>query len=223
MAKKPRPKRVSTRTPAPTDPFAVRGHSFTPELLASGRRRYEQTDETITSLAIDFGVHRITFQRLADRAGWVRHVRVPLDLPVAAKLLGEAEALEASTLPCSGLLSLPPPERGRSPAEAAGEGGRVGVNSSAEATPHPRPLPTRACARARASAAREGRGGHPRAPACRRAGGACRGRNHALSDENAAATSAGRRAHRAHAREPHRNLAQTATAAMRHAATRTAR
>ena len=40
-------------------------------------------------------------------------------------------------------LALPPLERGRSPAEAASEGGRVGVNGDAGSDPHPNPPPFR--------------------------------------------------------------------------------
>jgi len=95
-----------------------RRYGYTPELIADGRRRYEQTDETITSIAADFGVHKTTLQRLANRAGWVRHAPPPRDLPAAAKLAAQAEALQgqgaAARLTSAGTASpFPPPERGR--------------------------------------------------------------------------------------------------------------
>ena len=70
---------------------------FAAELLADGRRRYEQTSESLDSIAVNFGIHRTTFMALARREGWVRHVPVPRKLPPTARLSAEVEALEAST------------------------------------------------------------------------------------------------------------------------------
>ena len=47
--------------------------TYTPALLANGRYRYEQTDESLISIASDFGVNRNTFRALAVRQGWVRY------------------------------------------------------------------------------------------------------------------------------------------------------
>jgi hypothetical protein len=113
-------------------PPLSRRYSYTPELLASGRHRYERSEETITSIAVDFGIHKTTLQRMARRLGWVRYVAPVRDLPAAARLLAETEALEVSQ---GAATSLPLPERGRSPAAAEGEGGRVGVEAGAEVTP----------------------------------------------------------------------------------------
>ncbi len=83
---------MAKRTRAARGP-SPRRYTYTPELLASGRARYEESDETITAIAADFGVHKTTFQRMANRLGWLRHVAPARDLPVAARLAAEAEAL----------------------------------------------------------------------------------------------------------------------------------
>jgi hypothetical protein len=70
-----------------------RRYGYTPELLADGCRRYEQTDERVVDIAADFGCHKTTLQRLANRAGWLRHAPPPRDLPAAAKLAAAAEVL----------------------------------------------------------------------------------------------------------------------------------
>ena len=67
--------------------------TYTPELLANGRYRYERTDESLISIASDFGVHRNTFSALAVREGWDRYKRPPRDLSPAAKLLAQANDL----------------------------------------------------------------------------------------------------------------------------------
>jgi hypothetical protein len=46
-----------------------RRYSYTPELMADGRRRYEQTEDRIPDIAADFGIHPTTFLRLAKREG----------------------------------------------------------------------------------------------------------------------------------------------------------
>ena len=69
--------------------------TYTPELLANGRRRFEHTEESVTSIAADFGIHHYSLIRLAKREGWVRHERVQHALPRAARLLAQAEALAA--------------------------------------------------------------------------------------------------------------------------------
>jgi hypothetical protein len=100
---------ASTEAPPPELPArraVVR--SYTPELLAEGRRRFEETDEPITAIAADFGIVPRSFSRLARREGWVRKARAPRDLPVATRLLAQAETLEARAL-----------ERARNPEGAA--------------------------------------------------------------------------------------------------------
>jgi len=94
-----------------TRAVSARRYDFTPELLADGRHRYEHTDETITSIAFDFGVHKSTLTRLATREGWVRYVRPPRDLPQAKKIRISVEALAqgqgAGTKPQTSLEEIP--------------------------------------------------------------------------------------------------------------------
>ncbi len=87
----------------------TRRRRYTPDLMADGRRRYEQTPEPVEAIAFDFGCHKATLQRLANREGWVRFAPPPHDLSPAAKLMRAAERLA--------------------------EGGRVGVPGALEATP----------------------------------------------------------------------------------------
>ena len=91
---RPRPK----RKPAYRKPRRMSGPigvpiTYTPELLANGRYRYERTDESLISIASDFGVHRNTLRALVDREGWVRYKQPPRDLSPAAKLLAQANDL----------------------------------------------------------------------------------------------------------------------------------
>ena len=104
MAKRARARRSSMPSP--------RRYTYTPELLASGRHRFEHTTDSIPDIAVDFGIHKTTLLRLAKREGWVRYVASPRDLPAAVKLARQAEAL------AGGQGALTPPARGRSPAEA---------------------------------------------------------------------------------------------------------
>ena len=67
---------------------------YTPELLENARYRFEETDETLTSIAAELGVHRNTLRLLALRMSWKRYVP-PRDLSPAAKLLVEAKRLTA--------------------------------------------------------------------------------------------------------------------------------
>lgn len=71
--------------------------TFTPELMESGRYRYEQTDEFVHLIAQDFGVSRCHFDRLVTRWGWMkRKDRPPRGLPPAQRILKEAkEAVQA--------------------------------------------------------------------------------------------------------------------------------
>ena len=90
--------RVKRRPRPHRKPTSIRGPvgvpiSYTPELLADGRYRYEQTDESLISIASDFGVNRNTFRALAVREGWVRFKPPPRDLSPAAKLLAQADDL----------------------------------------------------------------------------------------------------------------------------------
>src|SRR4051794_25088621 len=75
-----------------------RRYTYTPELLADVRRRYEETEEPVVDLAADCGIHPTTFQRMANREHWQRHQPSPRGLSPAAKLAAEAEALAQTPL-----------------------------------------------------------------------------------------------------------------------------
>jgi hypothetical protein len=92
--------------------------TYTPELLANGRRRFEHTDESVTSIAADFGIHHYSLIRLAKREGWVRHARPQRTLPRAARLLAQAEALGAQ----AAAEAPPPPIPPHHSLRARGEG-----------------------------------------------------------------------------------------------------
>jgi hypothetical protein len=47
-----------------------RRYTYTPELMASGRHRYEHTADTITDIAVDFGIHKTTLQRPTGSTRW---------------------------------------------------------------------------------------------------------------------------------------------------------
>jgi len=98
----PRPlaKRTGARKRAYTHAHlpVSRRYTYTPELLADGRRRYERTDEPIVGIAADFGIHKTTFQRMAKREGWVRFAPPPRDLSPAARLARAAEKLELASI-----------------------------------------------------------------------------------------------------------------------------
>src|SRR6185503_7068355 len=97
-------------------PYVPVHRTYTPELLASGQRRYEDTDEPVAAIAADFRIHAGSLRRLARELGWVRFDRGPRELPVASRLLAKAEALEQAlergTLPAGDettpSLALPP-------------------------------------------------------------------------------------------------------------------
>ncbi|MCW5691140.1 MAG: hypothetical protein KIT48_02125 [Pseudolabrys sp.] len=98
---KPGSKRVAMPSPVPA-PRRKRGgvvsvpKTYSTELLANGRHRYEQTDEPIAAIAADFRIHPGSLRRLAQRLGWVRFGMAPKQLPVAARLLVQAEQLAAA-------------------------------------------------------------------------------------------------------------------------------
>jgi transposase-like protein len=65
--------------------------TFSPELIENGRRRYEESDEPVRSIALDFGVHEGTFFRYVTRWGWQkRGARPPRTLSPVMQLLEEA-------------------------------------------------------------------------------------------------------------------------------------
>jgi hypothetical protein len=99
--------------------------TYTPELLASGRHRYENTPEPVASIAADFGIQPYSLRRLAKNKGWVRYQFAPRDLPVARRLLAQAEALESEALKSEAL------EADRASAEASAQPPEGADNRSA--------------------------------------------------------------------------------------------
>jgi hypothetical protein len=77
-------------------PYVPIHRTYTPELIANGRRRYEETAEPVSAIAADFRIHPGSLRRLAGQLGWVRFGMQARDLPEASRLLAQAEALEAS-------------------------------------------------------------------------------------------------------------------------------
>jgi len=59
--------RAPARKPARAQPPSPRRYVYTPALLAHGRHRYEHTEDSIPDIALDFGIHKTTLQRLAKR------------------------------------------------------------------------------------------------------------------------------------------------------------
>ena len=72
----------------------TRRRTFTPELLAYTRQRFEQTEDPFCEIAADLGVHRNTLRNIATSEGWTRYVPLPRGLPATVKILMQAEALE---------------------------------------------------------------------------------------------------------------------------------
>jgi hypothetical protein len=68
--------------------------TYTPELLANGRRRYERTSEPVAAIAADFRIHPGSLRRLAGQLGWVRFNMAPRGLPQGSRLVAQAEELE---------------------------------------------------------------------------------------------------------------------------------
>jgi len=75
---------------------------YTPELMADGQYRFEETDEPVPSIAADFDILTTSFWRLAQREGWKRRKRSPRDVPNAARILKEVEAMEQGAVHAPG-------------------------------------------------------------------------------------------------------------------------
>ncbi len=118
-----------------TRAIEARRLKFTPELLGNVRRRFEGSDEPLSTMAADLGCCKTSLRGIAKREGWVRYAAPPRDLSPAARLLERAEELAGQG---GAALFSPPP---------CGEGLGVGVVvecgdvSSPTATPLPDPPP----------------------------------------------------------------------------------
>jgi len=73
--------------------------NLTAELKADVRRRYEQTEESLSTMAADLGCCHETVRNIAKREKWVRYVPPPRGLSPAARLRIKAEALAAQQSP----------------------------------------------------------------------------------------------------------------------------
>jgi phage terminase large subunit-like protein len=88
------------RQPMPFPPNKDPTHGFSPEALEDIRRRYEETDETMTSIALDYGRSRKTIFNLANDQRWkLRKDRPPRGLPPALKLYKEVTGALAQQAP----------------------------------------------------------------------------------------------------------------------------
>lgn len=67
----------------------------TPELVRVLRQRYEETDQSLTSIAAEFAMSIRTLGRMRLVEGWRKRSDRMNDLPIAVQLLEEAKALAA--------------------------------------------------------------------------------------------------------------------------------
>lgn len=74
---------------------------YTGEFLAALRQRYEETDQPMRPLALEFGIGISTLSAIVEREGWVKRSQRRRGRPEAT-LVSEAQALMAS-LPGRGL------------------------------------------------------------------------------------------------------------------------
>ncbi|MFT4275920.1 MAG: hypothetical protein QM576_06135 [Rhodopseudomonas sp.] len=117
---------------------------FSDEAIAHIRQRYEDSDDTVESIAADVGVSRYTLERFAQRQGWhLRKHRPPRDLPQtlqmqldAAATLLQARAAEVGEAPSA----LPPPAQ----AVACAAEASVVTDTAAIETVAPHPAATAA-------------------------------------------------------------------------------
>ena len=116
-------------------PFRGREHAV--------HREREEYD-SIRDVWLRTGLSPRVLERLADADAFASLGLTRRQALWAAKALGRVGDRD-DDLPLFVTSSSPPPERGRSPAEAESEGGRLGVNSESaeQADPHPNPPPFR--------------------------------------------------------------------------------
>jgi error-prone DNA polymerase len=135
------PDKASPSTPAASLPTL-------PAARESSRGEGKAPYDSIRDVWLRTGLTPRVLERLADADAFSSLGLTRREALWAAKALGRVGdrdddlPLFAVTSPRVSL-SLPPPERRRSPAEAESEGGRVGVNSNAERDPLPNPPPFR--------------------------------------------------------------------------------
>jgi len=83
-------KRHGGRRPLPAS------RTYTAELIAHIRHRYEDTPEPVVHMAADLDMHPQSVHRLAKNRGWIRRRLEPRGMPPALRLLQEAQALGAA-------------------------------------------------------------------------------------------------------------------------------
>ena len=81
---------------------------YTDSIVAAVRQRYENTNQTLHSIAAEFQISTRNLSRMAAENGWTKRSERVQGLPVAMQLLEQAKALATA---------LPPPARGRSDCE----------------------------------------------------------------------------------------------------------
>ena len=68
---------------------------YTPRFLAAAKRRYEDTDESMPTIAFEMDISLRTLHRMVERGGWrKRNDRPPRDLSPTNQLLERAFALK---------------------------------------------------------------------------------------------------------------------------------
>ena len=104
---------------------------YTPEMLASVRHAYEDTNQSGRSIAAEYEINPRTLARLIAREGWrKRPAPPPRDRPAPARLLEEAKALAAQVTEAKPLIRHPEVR-----AQRASKGD--GPDDSPEHGPHP--------------------------------------------------------------------------------------
>lgn len=66
--------------------------TYSPELLAALRQRYEDTDQPMNALAAEFEIGITTLQTLVRKNGWTQRSKRMRDCPPALRLVEEAQA-----------------------------------------------------------------------------------------------------------------------------------
>jgi hypothetical protein len=86
--RKPKSKSAAAKT---RHASLARRWTYTPELLAYARQRFEQTASSLAEIGLDVGISKETVRVLAEQEGWKRYERPPHGLPPATRLLMQAE------------------------------------------------------------------------------------------------------------------------------------
>jgi hypothetical protein len=98
--KKPAASKAKSAAPVRRDGRCLsRRIEFTPRLIEHIRQRYEQAGDSPELISRSVGVAKATIQRLVREYAWTTARREPRDLSPSARLLMEAEALEARRHP----------------------------------------------------------------------------------------------------------------------------